>query len=77
MTTPPPDLSRFQDAHGQWLEYDLWPHAEYVTTCHGQGCPVAGVGFRTTVWENVDGQRRVVCGRCGGAVSDLQPTARP
>jgi hypothetical protein len=71
MTTPLP-LSAFQDATGQWLEYDLWPHADWIATCHGQGCPVAGVGFRTTVWENVDGIRRVVCGRCTHPITDLQ-----
>ncbi len=64
-------LSDFKDAHGDWLEYSLWPHADYLTTCHQSGCSVKDISFRTTIYENVDGALSCQCARCGQPITDI------
>lgn len=60
-----PDLSRFQDEHGNWLEADKWPTVRAEVTCRTAGCPAENVTEMLDLIENIDGVLRAQCGRCG------------
>ena len=59
------DISRFQDADGNWLEADQWPKVRAQVTCRTPDCTAAGATETVEIAENVDGVLRVECGRCG------------
>ena len=70
------DLSRFQDADGNWLDTDRWPSTTAVATCRTTGCPAKDVPVTAVIAENVDGAYRVECGPCRQPVTDIQPASR-
>lgn len=56
---------KFVDKNGDWLPPELWPSYEVTAVCGTETCPVKGIGFEVTLYENVDGVERIQCGRCG------------
>lgn len=72
------DLSRFQDAAGNWLDADAWPTVRAQVTCHTAGCKAEGVTQTIDLPDNVDGIHRVECGQCGTTPEVHEaPDARP
>lgn len=65
------------DANGDWPTPEEWPSIQADVTCRTPGCPVEGIPFRATLYENLEPPTyRAHCGRCHTPNDDIVEVTR-
>lgn len=53
------------------MSEDFPPSVTATVTCHADGCPVNGVPFVVTLYQNSDGSYRAWCARSNNPITDI------